>query len=197
MNIDDVLATVPAASESAVSTMRARCRHRWGRYEGPEADHAGICLRCGAHMDLTLTRRGRSSARLGKDQERRIERVYGPLKVGEFGDAIDLRGRDFAWQSKATRSPMPSWLALVDGPTSHAPSTMIAAAATAMLPILAGRAPLVIQSFIGQRTTIDRIWVRCRDWQPLHGVEHDASECGVWYVMSGIWFLTEHGRDAA
>lgn len=143
--------------------------------------------------DDTRSRRGRSSARLGKDQERRIERVYGPRKVGEYGDAVDLLGRDFAWQSKATRGAMPLWLAAVDEPVLHEPPTIVVLSVVAMLPLLGGRHPLVIQSWVRHGVpTRDRIWVRGDHWAALHGGAWNA-----WIVMSGEHFLRVHGSDGA
>ena len=56
---------------------------------------------CWQRRDEAKSRKARSSVRMGKDNERRLERVYGPTKVGERGDAIDLIGHFWKWQSKA------------------------------------------------------------------------------------------------
>lgn len=157
-----------------------------------ELDRRPRCIRCGAIRDDARSRRGRSSARLGKDQERRIERVYGPRKVGELGDAIDLLGRDFAWQSKASRSRIPDWMAAVHEPVAHNLPAMEAGAVAAMVPILGTRYPLVIRSWVRHGVpTIDRIWVRADHWRLLHG----TGEVQGWTVMSGDHFLAIHGRD--
>lgn len=203
MDIDAALAAHPPRDEQAVSLVAPvvwRCkRHQWlvaRTCDDPNCllvhqPHIA-CWRCGAIRDVTRSRRGKSADRLGKDQERRIEREYGPRKVGEYGDAIDLLGRDFAWQSKATRSAMPAWLAAVDEPVLHESPVIVAASVTAMLPILGARYPLVIQSWVhhGVRTR-DRIWVRAIDWCSLHGGAWQG-----WLVMSGECFLRVHGRDA-
>lgn len=180
-DLDALLATTAPELVTSVSLVPGRHVHSWT-----------VCP-CGAQRDLDAPRRGRSAARLGKDQERRIERVYGPHKVGEFGDAIDLLGMDFAWQSKATRDPMPAWLRAVDEPVLHTPTALVVNAAAAMDPIRAHRLPLVIQPFIARTGTTDRIWVRALDWWHLHGGPEPTPT--AWAVMSGAAFLTIHGRD--
>jgi len=184
-DLDQALAATSPAPESAVSLVPGRHVHTWT-----------VCP-CGAQRDMDAPRRGRSADRLGKDQERRIERVYGPTKVGEFGDAIDLLGRDFKWQSKATRSAPPAWLAAVDGAQLRPPPKLVTDAVTAMLPLHQELAPLVIVTHVQPKGTRDWIWVRCRDWQALHGIPHDRSvSCFSWYVMSGAHFLERHGKDS-
>lgn len=180
-DLDALLATTEPEPVTSVSMVPGRHVHVWT-----------VCP-CGAQRDLDAPRRGRSAARLGKDQERRIERVYGPRKVGEFGDAIDLLGATFAWQSKATRSPMPAWLAAVDAPVLHAPTVLVVDAAVAMAPIRGHRLPLVIQPFVSRTGTTDRIWVRATDWWHLHGGPQPPEP--TWVVMSGAAFLDLHGRD--
>ena len=151
------------------------------------------CDRCGIAKDDVRSRRGTSARRLGGDQERRIERVYGPRKVGEHGDAIDLLGRDFAWQSKATRQPPAAWLSGVDSAgLRFAAPALVRESVAAMLPLLAHRLPLVIVSHVHQgRETRDWIWVRADDWHRLHG----GGVREGWLVMSGDWFLAVNGRD--
>jgi hypothetical protein len=181
-DLDRALALTTPEPVTSVSLVPGRHVHVWS-----------VCP-CGAHRDLAAPRRGRSADRLGKDQERRIERVYGPRKIGEYGDSIDLLGRDFAWQSKATRSDPPEWLAAVDAPVLRHPTALVATAADAMRPILGTRMPLVIQSFVSHgRPTRDRIWVRAIDWWRMHGATkpHETA----WIVMSGETFLEIHGTD--
>lgn len=180
-DLDALLATTQPEPVTSVSLVPGRHVHSWT-----------VCP-CGAVRDMDAPRRGRSARRLGGDTERRLERVYGPRKVGEFGDAIDLLGRDFAWQSKATRDPMPAWMAAVDDPTLRRPTALVVTAAEAMEPIRAHRSPLVIQSFIAPRGTLDRIWVRGTDWWRLNGGPEPHQT--AWMVMSGAAFLTIHGRD--
>ena len=195
-DIDEALAGTSPATETATSTATARrCKHpRGARYLHP--DGGTICERCGQWVTIERSRRGKSAARFGKDQERRIERVYGPRKVGEYGDAIDLLGATFKWQSKATHAAPPVWLASVALPENHRPSATVLGASAAMLPLRPDLAPLVITSYVSPRGTRDWIWVRCHDWQAFHGIPHEPSACDVWYVMSGAAFLDWHGRDA-
>ena len=186
MNLDDALATTQPEPVTAVSLVTRPHVHAWT-----------VCT-CGAHRDLDAPRRGRSARRFGSDQERRIERVYGPRKVGEHGDAIDLIGRDFVWQSKATHDDPPAWLASVDGPVIRVAPSLVVACARAMLPIADGRAPLVIQTFVRSdgpkyQRTRDWIWVRALDWMNLHGGL--ATGDTDWVVMRGATFLAIHGRD--
>lgn len=196
-SLDDALAGTAPAPESARTVVRSNrpCgRHQWIQRALVDDGYGMFaCLVCGTPKDDTRSRRGKSADRLGKDQERRIERVYGPRKVGEYGDAIDLLGRDFAWQSKATRTAMPLWLAAIDEPVLHEPPVIVVVSVSAMLPILGARYPLVIQSWVRHGTpTRDRIWVRGDHWRTLHGGAWNA-----WLVMSGECFLRIHGRDAA
>lgn len=189
----------PGSAVSLVAPVRKCRRHEWYTeaatvvVNGEPIPPRTWCIRCGTHRDDTRSRLGKSSSRLGKDQERRIERVYGPRKVGEYGDAIDLLGRDFAWQSKATRSAMPAWLAAVDEPLERLPPAIVLVSARAMVPILGTRYPLVIQSWVRHGVpTRDRIWVRGEVWSALHGGAWRG-----WLVMSGEHFLRVHGSDAA
>ena len=158
--------------------------HRWGI--------SGVCA-CGHELDVAASRRGRSSDRLGKDQERRIERVYGPRKVGEFGDAVDHLGRDFKWQSKATRSLPPKWLAAITVPTWYPiiPKSILGPMAH-MTGIGGTRRPLVIRSFVRQGVaTRDWLFLADTDWGAFHWVGF-----GVGYVViPGADFLEIHGRD--
>ena len=197
-DLDEQLAANPAAQETAVSTATVRPhRHRWVTARMDSMTIVETCRSCGALKDPERSRRGRSAARLGKDSERRIERVYGPRKVGEYGDSVDHIGRDFVWQSKATRQAPPVWLAAIDRPTwrDYTP-VIIHESMAAMEPLRAARYPLVIQTFVrrdgpkGEQTR-DRIWVRGGEWAVLHGGDIRAR----WLVMSGECFLDIHGRD--
>ena len=139
------------------------------------------------------SRRGRSSDRLGKDQERRIERVYGPRKVGEYGDAVDHLGRDFKWQSKATRAAPPLWLECIGVATfrERLPEYLYKPMGK-MAGIGGARLPLVIRSFVHVGTaTRDWIFVPSHDWLGLHGFGMPAG----FIVIPGDVFLDIHGRD--
>ena len=151
--------------------------------------------RCGALRDEAKAARGKSSRRLGSDQERRIERVYGPRKVGEYGDAIDLIGRDFMWQSKATRTPyltVPGRGHQVWGlPRAYVSFTR---PIEAMLALRQDRMPLLIRSWVQQgRPTTDVLIVRARDWQAFYG----STPRTEYIAMTGAHFLDVHGRDEA
>lgn len=185
-DLDALLATTAPEPVTAVSLVTGRHQHTWT-----------VCT-CGAQRDMEAPRRGRSARRFGIEQERRIERVYGPRKVGEFGDAIDLIGRDFSWQSKATHELPPAWMASLVGPTLRAPTSLVKSCAEAMAPIANGKAPLVIQTFVRRdgpkdERTRDWVWVRALDWMHLHGGLCPSED--AWYVMDGRTFLAVHGRD--
>jgi hypothetical protein len=82
----------------------------------PRRKHAyvdGICP-CGAVYDPALAKRGRSAARLGKDQERAFEREHGPRKIGELGDPVDHIGAFGKYQVKSTRRPVTARLRNID-----------------------------------------------------------------------------------
>ena len=185
-DLDDLLATTTPEPVTSVSLVPGRHQHTWT-----------VCP-CGAHRDLEAPRRGRSARRLGGDTERRLERVYGPRKVGEYGDAVDLIGASFVWQSKATRDDPPLWLTVVGGPVVRPAPSLVIRCAAAMLPIANGKAPLVVQTFIRRdgpkdQRTRDWIWVRALDWMHLHGGL--CPDVDAWVVMSGDVFLAIHGTD--
>lgn len=195
-DLDEALAGTKPYAEAAVtvvSKVRRHRRHRWTlHYENTELGTSEDACECGVIRDVTRSRRGTSARRLGHDQERRIERVYGPRKVGEYGDAIDLIGRDFVWQSKATRHPIPAWAALVRDIENRVPPLLVTQAARAMYPLRAHRSVLVIQSWVANGLpTRDLLWVYAADWRRLHG----GAPFEGWVVMSGSYFLETHGRD--
>jgi hypothetical protein len=182
----------------------------WTTGDAPPTRNGAVGRRPGRNPnpDPAASRRGRSSDRLGKDQERRIERVYGPRKVGEFGDAVDHLGRDFKWQSKATRQPIPIWLADL-AEHSRLPVS-ITDPMRKMEPLGGTRRPLVIRSYVRHGVpTRDYIFVRFRDWWDLHGPrpanvairvigpsDGALAERGeTFVVMAGSTFLELHGRD--
>jgi hypothetical protein len=191
----DTLDLGPIAPPTLTGARGRRCtRHRWtvARIIGSTLI-VSECSRCGKPWDETRARRGTSARRLGGDTERRIERTYGPRKVGEYGDAIDLLGRDFAWQSKASRSAPPAWLTTTEGVAYRGviPAAW-ASCFDAMEPIRGHRLPLLVISHVrhGARTR-DWIIVRAADWAGLHGPPATSR----WAVMSGETFLDIHGTD--
>jgi hypothetical protein len=197
-DLDTALASTSPEPTTSVTTATVRkCRrHRWTWVvwsEHPAFVGEGYyCEGCRHPKNEARSRRGKSARRFGQDQERRIERVYGPRKVGEYGDAIDLLGSTFKWQSKATHAAPPLWLVSVEGPSARKPSVTVLGASDAMLPLRPDLAPLVITSYVSPRGTRDWIWVRWYEWMRLHGHHTTGLE---WLVMSGAYFLDVHGRD--
>lgn len=187
-DLDTALADHPPAPEAAVTVVSSdrKCNRH--------AFHDSLwCIRCGKPKDPALSRRGKSADRLGKDQERRIERVYGCRKVGEYGDAVDHIGRDFVWQSKASRSEPRLWLADVHDVQWEPilPKDWLAAMLR-MLPLAGHRAPLLIRSYVKRSVgTRDWIFVVADQWRQLHGGDYAAG----YLVMTGAHFLEMHGRD--
>jgi hypothetical protein len=171
-----------------------RHRHVWDpppQAAMEDGDYAWRC-RCGVIRDEAKSRAGTSARRLGHDQERRIERVYGPRKVGEFGDAIDLLGRDFMWQSKSTRGrTMPVIQAdmwALGGVPGYVGDPI-----QAMLALRQDKMPLLIRSWVRNGLpTVDVIYVRAFDWQAFYG---KVPQSWGYVAMTGQHFLDVHGRD--
>jgi hypothetical protein len=198
----------PATRNGATGRKRCR-RHHWNatviEVDGRLANGGWVCFYCGARRDPAASRRGRSADRLGKDQERRIERVYGPRKRGQYGDAVDHLGVTFKWQAKSTRGPVPLWLADLSE-HSRIPVS-ITSAMSRMADVFTDHLPLVIRSYVRHGVpTRDYVFVRFRDWWQLHGPmagNRDirviaAAETGAAFVvMTGATFLDLHGPDAA
>jgi hypothetical protein len=207
------MTTDPRANLGAQRLQRetARHRHDWlwnddgdmcpncvtpwkcnGPHEGPRRGWRMECS-CGAVKDATKSRAGRSASRLGKDTERRLEKLYGPTKVGEYGDAIDLIGRTWKWQSKATRDDVPRWVGRLGewGPIdAHA---WITVPIEAMEPLRRDLRPLLVRSWVhvGVRP-VDVIIVRANDWAEEHG---GPVPLGEFIAMTGRYFLDVNGRD--
>jgi hypothetical protein len=154
-DLDAAIAAVPPATETATSTATVRkCRHpRSYRV----VDGQGVrCTWCERTIDPTASRRGKSNARLGKDQERRAERRYGWEKIGERGEKTDLRGTFAKVQQKASRRPVP---ALIRDTFAGLDATKD------------GRVPLLLLSFIQPTGTQDYIVIRGEDWLAVHGID--------------------------
>lgn len=156
-DLDAALAASPPAPEAARTTAAPRrCRrHVWGECHVHDAPMYVGCVRCLRPRDEARVRRGRSSRRLGSDQERRAERAYGWEKIGERGEATDLRGRMFKVQQKSTRRAAPAvWrdaFARLDATRD-------------------GRVPLLLLSHVRQGLpTEDYVVIRGADWLDLHG----------------------------
>jgi len=193
MTTDDILANLGAQRTAGA---KGRHQHAYDRPPSPAAledgDWRKTC-RCGRRENTETRRKARSSVRLGKDTERRIERLYGPLKVGERGDAIDLLGHDWKWQSKATRGVMPQRYAAITSWAAIDPARWITVPMDAMEPLHRELRSLLIRSWVRVGIpTRDLIVVRSSDWAELHGGPAPASDL---MAMTGEWFLEMHGRD--
>lgn len=114
-----------------------------------------VCTRCWTHRDEARAKRGKSSRRLGHDQERRAEKLYGWEKVGEYGGIVDLQGTMFKAQQKASRrAAPPQWVGIF----------------RALDTVNDGRTPVLLLSFVKQGVPVeDFVVVRGRDWLALHG----------------------------
>lgn len=86
-DLDALLAATEPEPVTSVSTATPRrCkRHVWSNWSD-SVSSPDSCLRCGTVKDEARSRRGRSSRRLGNDQERRAEKRYGWEKIGERGE---------------------------------------------------------------------------------------------------------------
>lgn len=159
----------------AVELEPRKCkRHQWGRVQGigrydeATGHELGIlvdqqtCSRCGKPKDEARSRRGKSSARLGKDGERRSEKRYGWRKVGEFGGITDLEGTLAIVQQKTSRRPAPSaWMGIFRQLEARA----------------GGRIPLILLSFVRAGVdTEDLVVIRGRDWLALHGLDQPGDD---------------------
>jgi hypothetical protein len=181
---------------------RARHRHQWVyitldvSYEDfpPKTHHLdAVCSSCEEKRNPVKSRAGTSARRLGHDQERRIERVYGPRKVGEFGDAIDLLGRDFMWQSKATRRLAPAMPTDAIWPMPD--RAYIREPLMAMWALRQDLVPVLIRTYVRVGVSpIDVIIVKAASWDVLHGIG-DWPWPDPFVAMTGAHFLDVHGRD--
>lgn len=131
---------------------KKRHEHRWA------TDYAGqvycdICLLWQKDYEARQ-RRGRSAARLGKDQERGFEKEHGPRKIGEFGDPVDHIGAFGKYQVKSTRRPVSARLRHLDRMDAY----------------YLDKVPVLVERFVrvGVRTETF-VTLRLRDWQALHG----------------------------
>lgn len=186
-DLDILLNGLPIAPPTLNVTTPRRCRrHQWML----NWSAATICARCGIVRDTAKSRRGASSRRLGGNQERRIERVYGPRKVGEFGDPVDHLGVTWKWQSKATRADPPAWLAAILEPTHRAKlPTYITDPMQRMNGIANHLRPVVIRSFVHQGKPV-------RDWMFISAVDYGDRRAG-YYAIPGDSWLALYGRDEA
>ena len=168
-SLDDLLAATPASPETArtaVSSDRKCRRHEWATITVAYFDGNGdplpspvVCIRCHVTRDPVKSRRGKSSARLGKDQERRAEKRYGWEKIGERGEKTDLRGRFAKVQQKATR---------------RAPPVLFRDVFAGLDATRDGRVPLLLLTYIRQGLPAeDYIVMRGETWLELHGRDEE------------------------
>lgn len=201
---DDIPWISPDDDPSRPARAPRRCIHRWERViVGPsleDAQRTTRCSRCGRVRDEAAYARGRSARRLGGDMERRIERVYGPTKIGERGDPVDHIGGVWRWQSKATRADPPVWLAAVAVPTYRQTlPAALRAAFDGMAGLYDPRTSVVVRSYVrpGVRTR-DWLIIRpsaARAWFALYTWREDVTPDSGWWVIPGDWWLDHYGRD--
>lgn len=116
-----------------------------------------MCNSCGKAKDEAASKRGKSSARFGKDQERRAERKFGWEKIGERGEGTDLRGRFAEVQQRSTR---------------RLPPSMWTTAFAKLDATKEDRVPLLLLSYVRQGVPAeDFIVIRGADWLELHGTD--------------------------
>lgn len=159
MTADDLFDVTHDPSRPERQPRKCR-RHEWVTYF--DGSVSTYCARCGRVRDDAKARSGKSSRRLGADQERRIERVYGPRKIGERGDPVDHIGTVCKYQSKASRSAPPAWLS---GPIKR------------MDGLYGDRLPVLVVSYVRPGVPVeDYIVMRGRDWLALHGRDEPQEE---------------------
>jgi hypothetical protein len=105
-DLDEALAAVPPATETAVSTATVRkCgRHQWVIALRADLSPSGsalqtmdtACRRCGAVKDPIVSRRGKNSDKRGKAAELTVARELGGRKVGPMGYPWDVEMPGYA-----------------------------------------------------------------------------------------------------
>ena len=158
--------TADHASADSQLAVLARARspkrhtHVWApmaRYLEDEAVPDDLsCFGCGlTRADFEARqKRGRSAARMGKDQERAFEKEHGPRKIGEFGDPVDHIGSFGKYQVKSTRRPVGPMLRNIDR----------------MDGMYLDRVPVLVQRFVRQGVRTETfVTLRLSDWEALHG----------------------------
>lgn len=199
----------PVEPADPIGTARKCKRHQWRNgfaYNFPVAVSLHptaidplapitACARCPAIRDEAKARRGKSARRLGGDTERRIEKVYGPVKIGERGDPVDHLGRVWRWQSKATRALPPKWLVAITEPTlKRALPTTLHAAYAGMTGHYDPRRSLLIRSFVSRGIRArDWLFISPRDFVDEFGPRTDLPAGFV--VIPGDWWLDHFGKD--
>jgi hypothetical protein len=158
-DLDELLKGQPIAAPTlAGAPTERRCRrHRWGIGGVSLAVH---CLTCGKEQDEARSRRGKSSRRLGNDGERRSEKRYGFVKVGEFGGITDLQGKTTKVQQKTSRMAAPiKWKGIF----------------AQLEQVADGRMPAILLSFVRPGVPSDDYFiVRGKDWLDWRGRDEDG-----------------------
>jgi hypothetical protein len=95
-DLDEALAAVPPATETAVSTATVRkCIHpRAYRHVTPLG--VVFCTACGRLIDPAASRRGKNNGRRGRAEELTVARAVGGRKVGPMGYPWDVEMPGYA-----------------------------------------------------------------------------------------------------
>ena len=181
---------------------KARHRHRWGVVEGRFLEgwktYAG-CLNCGREQDPARSKAGKNARSRGNRRELYVQRTYGPVKVGQHGDAIDNLGHSWKWQSKTSRlgsrKELPLWAAGIEALSwgGIKPYAWITVPMAKMDPLHRDLRPLLIRSWTFPVGSLDLLIVRSSDWATVHGLPVPA--IAEHMAMTGRWFLEVNGRD--
>jgi hypothetical protein len=97
-DLDEALASVPPATETAVSTATIRkCgRHTWAVEALPIGVRQMVCVRCGKTRDPIASRRGKNNGKRGRAEELTVARAVGGRKVGPMGYPWDVEMPGYA-----------------------------------------------------------------------------------------------------
>jgi hypothetical protein len=163
--VDELLADAEMQPPTIVQeiTERKHRRHKWSvifqAWDDENGDHYrkiwGPCEGCGKPYVEAAVKRGKSSRRLGNDGERRSEKRYGFVKVGEFGGITDLQGKTTKVQQKTSRMAAPvKWKGIF----------------AQLEQVADGRMPAILLSFVRPGVPSDDYFiVRGRDWLDWRG----------------------------
>jgi hypothetical protein len=165
--VDELLADAEMQPPTIVQEITERkCRrHRWVEVhtfrDDFKAEPSYIdCSICGVVKNEARSRRGKSSRRLGNDGERRSEKRYGFVKVGEFGGITDLQGKTTKVQQKTSRMAAPvKWKGIF----------------AQLEQVADGRMPAILLSFVRPGVPSDDYFiVRGKDWLDWRGRDEDG-----------------------
>ena len=193
---------------------KARHRHSWvniretslGRLDGTDPEPFAFetsawtqCIGCGVRRDDARSKAGKNARSRGNRRELYVQRTYGPVKVGQHGDAIDNLGHSWKWQSKTTRlgsrKELPLWAAGIEALSwgGIKPYAWITVPMAKMDPLHRDLRPLLIRSWTFPVGSLDLLIVRSSDWAELHGLPVPA--IAEHMAMTGRWFLEVNGLD--